>query len=201
MKQMKLLAIAVAVALASAAAYAQTTTPATAGKARIQLDANKDGVVDRVEAAKLPKLAEKFDQLDKNKDGKLSADERPPIGGMRHRGGMGKHDAMHRGMMAADTDKDGRISRAEAQAAQARSGDRFDRMDFNKDGYVDRADMQARVAQRRGECFAKADSDGNGQLSRAEFDKMGEACGPMHGGVAGRLPRNNPNPGPLPPKR
>ena len=44
-----------------------------------------------------------------------------------------------------------------------------------------------------------ADADKNGQLSRAEFDRMGEACGPMHGG--GRMPRNHPNPGPLPPKQ
>ena len=89
-------------------------------------------------------------------------------------------------MRAADTDKDGRISRAEADAMQAKRGERFEQMDFNKDGYLDRADMQARMAQRRGECFAKADADKNGQLSRAEFDKMGEACGPMRGGMGMR---------------
>lgn len=188
------LAVAVTIALASAAACAQTAAPA-AGKPRIPLDANKDGAIDRAEAAKAPMLAQKFDQLDKNRDGKLSADERRHMRGMRHRGGG------RGGMRAADTDHDGRISRAEAQAAQARAGERFDQMDFNKDGYIDRADMQARVAQRRGECFAKADADGNGQLSRAEFDRMGEACGRMHGGAGKRLPRNNPNPGPFPPKR
>ena len=192
---MRVLAMSVAIALASAAAYAQTAAPAPTGKARVQLDADKDGAIDRAEAAQAPKLAEKFDQLDKNKDGKLSADERLHRG-MRHRGGS---RGGHSRMMAADTDKDGRISRAEAQAAQAKAGDRFEKMDVNKDGYLDRADMQARMAQRRGECFAKADADKNGQLSRAEFDKMGAACGPMHGG--GRMPRNNPNPGPLPPRQ
>ena len=199
MNKLQILAMAVAVALASAAACAQTAAPAATGKARVQLDANKDGAIDRAEAAKAPKLAGMFDQLDKNKDGKLSADERPHMReGMRHRrGARGGHGRM----MAADADKDGRISRAEAQAAQDKAGDRFEKMDFNKDGYLDRADMQARVAQRRGECFAKADADGNGQLSRAEFDRMDEACGPMHGGIAGRLPRNNPNPGPLPPRK
>ena len=198
---MRVLAMSAAVALASAAAYAQTTTPAAnAAKPRMQLDANKDGVIDRAEAAKAPKLAGKFDQLDRNKDGKLDADERRQMReGMRHRR-MGKDGHAGRGrMMAADTDKDGRISRAEAQAAQAKSAERFDEMDVNKDGYLDRADMQARMAQRRGECFAKADADNNGQLSRAEFDRMGEACGRMHGDK--RMPRNNPNPGPLPPKK
>ncbi len=199
MKKSHMLAMSVAIALASAAAYAQTAAPAPAAKPRVQLDADKDGAIDRAEAAKAPKLAAKFDQLDKNKDGKLSADERRRMrDGMRHR--RGAHGG-HGRMMAADTDKDGRISRAEAQAAQAKAGDRFEKMDYNKDGYLDRADMQARVAQRRGECFAKADADGNGQLSRAEFDRMGAACGPMHGRIAGRLPRNNPNPGPFPPKK
>ena len=184
MKQMKLLAVAVAVALASAAAFAQTATSApAAGKARMQLDANKDGAIDRAEAAKAPKLAENFDQLDKNKDGKLDAGERPQMAGKRHQGGK---QGGHGRMIAADTDKDGRISRAEAQAAHAKAGDRFEQMDFNKDGYIDRADMQARVAQRRGECFGKADTDRNGQLSRAEFDNMGEACGPMRGGMGKR---------------
>ena len=199
MKQTKLLAVAVAIALASAAAFAQTatTTPA-AGKARIQLDVNKDGVIDRAEAAKAPTLAAKFDQLDKNKDGKLNADERPQMHGMRHRGGA---RGGHGGLRAADTDKDGRISRAEANAAQAKGGERFEQMDVNKDGYLDRADRQARTAERRGECFTKADADKNGQLSRAEFDKMGEACGPMRDGVGKRMPRNNPNPGPFPPKQ
>ena len=165
-----------------------------------KFDANGDGAISRAEAAKFPRLAERFDQLDRNKDGKLDADERRQMReGMRHRR-MGKDGHAGRGrMMAADTDKDGRISRAEAQAAQAKSAERFDERDVNKDGYLDRADMQARMAQRRGECFAKADADKNGQLSRAEFDRMGEACGRMHGDK--RMPRNNPNPGPLPPKK
>lgn len=87
---------------------------------------------------------------------------------MQHRGG---------GMMALDTDKDGRISRAEAEAGKGELGKRFDQLDVNKDGYLDKADREARMQQRRGECFDKADADKNGQLSRAEFDKMHEVCG------------------------
>ena len=45
------------------------------------------------------------------------------------------------------------------------------------------------------------DADKNGQLSRAEFDRMGEACGPMRDGIGKRQPRNNPNPGPFPPRQ
>ena len=192
MKHFTLLAVAVTVALASAATFAQTSSTTTAAAPRTALDANQDGVIDRAEAAKAPRLAARFDQLDQDKDGRLSADERPHRG-MHHRGGKrGAHARMQR----ADTDRDGRISRAEAQAAQAKHAGRFDELDVNKDGYLDRADRQARMAQRRGECFAKADTDKNGQLSRAEFENA--HCG---GGVAGRMPRNNPNPGPLPPKK
>ena len=192
MKHFTLLAVAVTVALASAATFAQTASTNTAAAPRTAIDANQDGVIDRAEAAKAPRLAARFDQLDQNKDGRLSADERPHRG-MHHRGGKrGAHARMQR----ADTDRDGRISRAEAQAAQAQHAGRFDELDVNKDGYLDRADRQARMAQRRGECFTKADTDRNGQLSRAEFENA--HCG---GGVAGRMPRNNPNPGPLPPKK
>ncbi len=174
MKKSHILALAMTAALASAAAFAQTAGKAPESTQRVRIDANNDGAIDRAEAAKAPKLAERFDQLDKNKDGKLSADERPHMRGKRHGGGQRGHGRM----MALDTDKDGRISRAEAQAAQAKAGDRFEAMDANKDGYIDRADRQARVAQRRGECFGKADTDRNGQLSRAEFDKLREVCGP-----------------------
>ena len=192
MKHLTLLAVAVTVALASAATFAQTASTTTAAAPRTAIDANQDGVIDRAEAAKAPRLAARFDQLDQNKDGRPSADERPHRG-MHHRGGKrGAHARMQR----ADTDRDGRISRAEAQAAQAQHAGRFDELDVNKDGYLDRADRQARMAQRRGECFTKADTDRNGQLSRAEFENA--HCG---GGVAGRMPRNNPNPGPLPPKK
>ena len=165
MKQMKMLAIALAVALVPAAAIAQNSAmPAAAGKARIQVDANRDGFIDRAEAARMPRLAERFDRMDQDQDGRLSADERPKSRGMRHK--RGEHGGW---MQRADADKDGRLSRAEAQAMQAKAGDRFEKMDVNKDGYVDRSDMQARVAQKRAAFFVGADSNRDGRLSRDEF--------------------------------
>ena len=165
MKQMNVLAIALAVALVPAAVVAQNSAATAPGaKARIQVDANRDGFIDRAEAAKMPRLAERFDQMDSNKDGRLSADERPKPRGMRHkRGGHGGW------MKRADADKDGRISRAEANAMQAKAGEHFERMDFNKDGYLDRTDMQARVAQQRAAFFAGADGNKDGRLGRDEF--------------------------------
>ncbi|TGT79965.1 EF-hand domain-containing protein, partial [Mesorhizobium sp. M8A.F.Ca.ET.161.01.1.1] len=52
-------------------------TPATPAPRPAKLDTNGDGVIDRSEAAANPRLAAKFDELDKNKDGKLSRDELP----------------------------------------------------------------------------------------------------------------------------
>ena len=88
MKKMQVLAVATALALTSAAAFAQAQDAAAPDRARqsVNLDANNDGVIDRAEAAKAPRLLERFDQLDKNKDGKLSADERPQRGGENRRG-------------------------------------------------------------------------------------------------------------------
>ena len=163
MNKLHLLAAAVTVALASTLAVAQTTP--SAGHARP--DANGDGVIDRSEAAAFPKLASRFDQLDKDKDGKLTAAERRQHGrgmrGGRHGGERGAR------LKALDTDKDGRISRAEAQAAKGPMAGRFDEMDANRDGYLDRSDKLARKAAMRAEFFAGADANRDGRLTRDEF--------------------------------
>jgi len=169
----KILFATVALVLASAGTAAAQQSAAKADKpARyMQLDANSDGAIDRAEAAASPRLAERFDQMDKNKDGRLAADELPQHRRWHHRGHRG-----HGAMMKLDTDKDGRISKAEA-AAEPTFAERFAKMDFNKDGYADRADFKARMEQRRGECFDKADLNKDGKLSRVEFSNMHEVCG------------------------
>ena len=73
-----------------------------------------------------------------------------------------------------DTDKDGRISRAEA-AARPRLAERFAEMDADRNGFLDKADRQARHAARREAFFAKADANRDGKLTRAELDAAHEA--------------------------
>jgi Ca2+-binding EF-hand superfamily protein len=81
--------------------------------------------------------------------------------------------------MRADTDGDGRVSRAEATAAASgKSGEWFDKVDADKDGYLTADELkQARETRQhhRGEMkermagkFQEADANQDGQLSLDE---------------------------------
>ena len=54
------------------------------------------------------------------------------------------------GVAKFDTDGDGRISRAEFEAAHPGKGEKFDGMDSNGDGYVDEAEHAAHKAANKG---------------------------------------------------
>ncbi|NLA68526.1 MAG: hypothetical protein GX856_09860 [Gammaproteobacteria bacterium] len=111
-----------------------------------------------------------------------------------HRG----HD-LHHGIARMDADGDGRVSRAEFDAArtgreaarQARGGKEpgarreaatFDAIDANGDGHLVRSEvlahreqrlreMRERREQRMADAFAAADLNGDGRLSRVEVDE------------------------------
>jgi Ca2+-binding EF-hand superfamily protein len=169
MNRKTLLTLAILTAFSAGTAFAATQTPVegAAPAPRAKLDVNGDGSIDRTEAAAHPRLAEKFNELDKNKDGKIAKDEMPARGHGEHgKPGHGPRMAMQE----LDTNKDGRISKAEAAAGEGKMKERFDTMDVNKDGYVDRADHELRSKQRTDAWFAKADTDKDGKLSREEVD-------------------------------
>lgn len=73
-----------------------------------------------------------------------------------------------RRVLAADTDGDGKVSRAEYIAAASRGkGDparRFARLDRNGDGVVDRQEIASLLARR----FARLDTDHDGVLTPTE---------------------------------
>lgn len=76
-------------------------------------------------------------------------------------------------LMEADANKDGRITREEAQANRAAA---FDRLDTDKDGFITATDRRSerppeegRAAGRRQAAFMRLDADGDGKVSRQEF--------------------------------
>lgn len=150
-------------------------------------------------AEMLARADARFDRMDTNKDGQLSADERKAgaeaaraamaerkggelqdfvPGARRGGGGMGE-----RMLARVDTNGDGLISKAEHRAMVEA---RFARMDADKDGTVEAAEGRKgmgkakwkRGAYRRGPdgpggpamAMKKADTNGDGAISKAEFD-------------------------------
>jgi Ca2+-binding EF-hand superfamily protein len=104
-----------------------------------------------------------FDRMDKNGDGKITADEM---------------DASHREMVdAADTNRDGAITREEMRALHERKI--AERMgDTNGDGSVSRAEFDAKSKER----FDALDTNKDGVIS-ADEAKKGR---PGHGGRGDR---------------
>jgi hypothetical protein len=171
---MKKLMIATAgLTLATAgAALAMQAQPAPAAKAPM------------TKAAMLARADARFDALDTNKDGQLSAEERKA--GMERaraamaerRGGGERPDKAGRGGQMAermlarvDTNGDGLISRAEHRAAAEA---RFARMDANNNGVIDPEERRGpRMGKRGGGAGAMlrgADTNRDGAVSRAEYD-------------------------------
>ena len=71
------------------------------------------------------------------------------------------------GMMEqADTNKDGKISKAELTAALEA---RFAKMDVDRDGQLTQKDRDLKRQQRMDDRFAALDTDKNGQISKAEY--------------------------------
>ena len=126
--------IALGAALVGGAmAQTDTTTKHGHGRHFATMDANSDGALDKSEAK--GRLAERFDETDTNKDGRITKEEM--------RAGWQARRAGHQADRIArvDTDKDGKVSWAETQAgAKAR----FDEADTNKDGYLDTSEMGQR---------------------------------------------------------
>ena len=103
---------------------------AFAGPSFVWLDANRDGVVSRDEAAAHPKLEAHFNQIDTNKDGVLS---RAELKIAHQKKVAAKFDKL-------DKNQDGQIRREEAQSAP-RLAKHFEMIDTSKDGYLSKEEL------------------------------------------------------------
>ena len=158
-----------------------------------RFDKNKDGHLSKDELP--PRLAQAFDKADTNGDGKLDRKEvAEMLKVLRQRAGVETKAAapetktpatnpeLERFVTAQlerlDTNKDGKISKAEARGPLA---DNFDRLDENKDGFLDRDELRkaaARFIAQRGALggagpntpdFDALDRDADGRLTREEL--------------------------------
>ncbi len=149
MKAIALLAAGLAIASTTLFVFAQTPQTGAAKPARqAKIDTNGDGVIDRSEAAANPRMAGRFDTLDSNKDGRITADERPQRG-MRDGKGGGQRGERGERMAQLDANKDGRFSREEL-AGNQRMMQNFGSIDTNADGALTREEMHAHHKAHRG---------------------------------------------------
>ncbi|MEO8365948.1 MAG: hypothetical protein ABI538_07040 [Pseudoxanthomonas sp.] len=87
------------------------------------------------------------------------------------------------GMDKADTDKDGKVSRAEFTAAHADNAAMFATMDSNKDGFIDAAEHKAHA---EGKCGAdKAKAEGSCGADKKADSKAMQAEGKCGEGKCG----------------
>jgi len=149
-----------------------------------RFDKNKDGVLSKDEVP--PGLAKIFDRFDTNNDGKLDKPEiEKLLEAMRRRFGENnkkpepnpnKNNPANNPMVERmvdrlleqmDANKDGKISKTEAQGKIAKF---FEQLDINKDGFLDREELRKAAAR----CVANQAGKGEpGQLRRGpEFDDL-----------------------------
>jgi Ca2+-binding EF-hand superfamily protein len=147
-------------------------------------DLNKDGVIDQSE---FQQSRDKwFADLDSNKDGFVTADELKAFGEKMHAEWAKKHadqadkadankkhgDFSQRILGRVDTDKDGKISKAEFDAEGSKL---FARLDDNGDGKIAANEMpQRHWARFGGRMFDRMDADKDGKVTKAEFEAAGD---------------------------
>jgi Ca2+-binding EF-hand superfamily protein len=147
-------------------------------------DLNQDGVIDQAE---FQQSRDKwFTDLDTSQDGFVSADELKAFGDKMHAEWAKKHadqadkpdankkhgDFSQRILKRVDSDKDGKISKTEFDAAGSKM---FSKLDQNSDGKIAENEMpQRHWARFGGKMFDRMDADSDGKVTKAEFQAAGE---------------------------
>ena len=147
------------------------------GRMRAAIDTNDDGQVTLEEFS--AHALKRFEASDADGNDVVSLEEMESSAKAwkGRRGGQGKHGRKGHGLqrlLEADTNSDGQITRAEAQASR---GARFDELDQNNDGVLGEDERRykkgrfgsSRDGEGRGQGFGRMDQNQDGEVSRDEF--------------------------------
>jgi Ca2+-binding EF-hand superfamily protein len=105
-----------------------------------------------------------------------------------HKADGDRHEQMRARWQQADLDKDGQLSKAEAQAAGMKHfSDNFDAIDANKDGKASEAEVAAWMKSKHAVRHANKEAPAAGQPAQAATAPFGKALPPA-GGAAGNPP-------------
>jgi hypothetical protein len=161
-----------AIGALSVAAFAQAATRGGPHHRIAALDADHNDAVSQAEFDAGP--AARFAELDANNDGALSAEEMQAMRGRHLRQGMHGHGEGRQGIIrGADANNDGVITREEFAGPLIAM---FDQLDTNNDGRLtedERPSRGERHGPDHGRGMANIDADGDGTVTRAEFDAAG----------------------------
>jgi Ca2+-binding EF-hand superfamily protein len=113
--------------------------------------------------AAAPVMADTFDTLDKNNDGKLDPTEAAAVPGLQQ--GFGQYDLNHDGTLGKDEFAAAQSSLASAGATS--SSAKFDSLDKNNDGKLDPTEAAAVPGLQQG--FSQYDLNHDGTLGKDEF--------------------------------
>ncbi|WP_052101239.1 EF-hand domain-containing protein [Novilysobacter arseniciresistens] len=108
----------------------------------LRLDTDADGRISKVEAGESKRFADRFDGIDRNRDGYLVRSELMAAAErMRTERAAERRAKMQQRFSEADGDGDGKLSRAEVEAAMPRMAKSFAFMDEDRDGFLRPTDM------------------------------------------------------------
>ena len=133
------------------------------------IDVNNDSQITKDEAK--GRLLKRFDKIDSDKNGSITAAEFAAIEQMHkskgHKKGRGNHKL---DFAQVDTNSDGVITKDEAKSRLLKH---FDKLDSDADGKITSAEFELIKNMKKDNkrpTFQMLDTDGNGKISNAEFD-------------------------------